>query len=53
MNFTKLENLLLNMQSGLLPQDLCKDEIELLVNEYGNNWFEKLGYKESEYKKPE
>jgi hypothetical protein len=38
-----LENLLLNMFSGLLPENLSKDEIELLKYRYGENWFERLG----------
>ena len=51
--FTEVENLLLNMASGLLPEHLSKDDIELLVDKYGENWFTVLGYTEPEYKKPE
>ena len=47
-----MENILLNMQGGLLPKDLTKKEINLLKKEYGENWFEELGYNEPEYKKP-
>jgi len=50
---TEIENLVLNMSGGLLPKDLQKDEIILLEKEYGKEWFEKLGYSEPEYKKPE
>lgn len=51
MKLTKLENLLLNMSSGLMPEDLQKDEIELLIEEFGYNWFEELGYDDS-YNRP-
>lgn len=49
--FSFVENLLLNMASGLLPENLNKEEIETLEKEYGQNWFEKLGY-DSSYKRP-
>jgi hypothetical protein len=48
----QLNNLIINMASGLLPNQLCGFEIDLLIREYGKNWFEKLGYTEPEYKKP-
>jgi len=51
-NLTNLENLLLNMSSGLLPEHLSKDEVKLLEEKYGPDWFSELGYKESEYNKP-
>ncbi len=47
-----IDNLLLNMSSGLLPEHLRKDEINLLDKKYGKNWFTKLGYTEPDYKKP-
>jgi hypothetical protein len=50
--FNELQNLLLNMSSGLLPENLTQNEIELLKEYYGENWFEELGYTEPEYKKP-
>jgi len=50
--FTELGNLLLNMSGGLLPEHLSKQEVDLLTKEYGNDWFEKLGYTEPGYKKP-
>lgn len=49
--FTEVGNLLLNMSAGVLPEHLTKDEVELLEKEYGENWFEKLGYSEPEYKR--
>lgn len=52
LNLTPLQNLTLNMSGGLLPENLQPDEISLLVNECGENWFEDLGYSEPEYKKP-
>ena len=45
-------NLLLNMQGGLLPEYLTPREVKLLENEFGKNWFEKLGYTEPEYTRP-
>jgi uncharacterized alpha/beta hydrolase family protein len=51
-NFTEVENLLLNMSAGVLPEHLTKHEVELLEKEYGINWFEELGYSEPDYKKP-
>jgi len=45
-------NLLLNMSGGLLPEYLSKEEVLLLKNRFGENWFESLGYSEPEYKKP-
>ncbi len=49
----KTNNLLLNMSGGLLPEHLSKEEIMLLRDRFGENWFESLGYSEPEYKKPE
>ncbi len=50
--FTLLQNLLLNMACGLLPENLSVDEVKLLENEFGKDWFEYLGYLELDYKKP-
>lgn len=50
--FTEVENIVLNMSGGLLPENLTQSEILLLKKEYGENWFEKLGYSEPEYKRP-
>lgn len=44
----KTNNILLNMSGGLLPVDLSQDEIDLLKERFGPEWFHKLGYKESE-----
>lgn len=49
---SEVGNLLLNMSGGLLPEHLSKDEVDLLVEEYGENWFCELGYDDS-YNKPE
>ena len=43
----KVENLLLNMMGGLLPEDLLPNEVKLLEREYGKNWFKILGYSKS------
>lgn len=49
---TEVQNLCLNMMSGLLPENLTEKEVKLLVKEFGEDWFKKLGYAEPEYKKP-
>jgi hypothetical protein len=36
------------IKSGLLPEDLTEDEIILLCKAYGENWYEKYGFKEHE-----
>lgn len=49
-----LENLLLNLHGGLRPKHLTKEEVELLEEEYGEDWFEDMGYDDYEsYEKPE
>lgn len=50
--FKETENLLLNLASGLLPEDLTAYEVKLLENEMGPNWFEALGYDESRHARP-
>ncbi len=45
-------NLLLNMSGGLLPEDLSEEEVNMLKEKYGEDWFEELGYTEPEYRKP-
>jgi hypothetical protein len=52
MELTYVENLLLNMTSGLLPENLSSQEITALKTEFGDNWFEALGYSEPRYKRP-
>lgn len=46
------DNLLLNMNGGLLPEYLQHDECECLAKKYGEDWFDKLGYWEPAYKRP-
>ena len=50
--FSDVENLLLNMSAGLQPKDLTQDEVNLLIDKYGINWFEELGYSEPKFEKP-
>ena len=50
--FSETDNILLNMEGGLLPKDLTKKEMELLKKEYGKNWFEKLEFDKSGFEKP-
>lgn len=52
MKLNNLENLLLNMTSGLLPESLTKEEVQLLEDKYGRNWFTALGYNDIEYQRP-
>jgi hypothetical protein len=47
-----IDNLILNMLSGLLPENLTEYQCLLLTEKYGENWFEVLGYSEPAYKKP-
>lgn len=48
----EVSNLLLNMQGGLLPEHLQEDEVKLLEEKFGVNWFDELGYTEPKYKRP-
>lgn len=50
--FTEVDNLLMNMSAGLLPENLAPREIEMLEKKYGANWFKELGYEEKKFKKP-
>ena len=52
MEISETDNLLLNLACGLLPENLSKNEIDLLKSRFGENWFDVLGYRETEYKKP-
>lgn len=46
-------NLLLNMSGGLLPEHLSQNEINLLEQRFGKDWFHELGYNEEDgYKNP-
>jgi len=47
-----VNNLILNMSGGLLPEHLQPDEVKALVEAHGDGWFEKLGYTEPKYTKP-
>ena len=50
--FTEVDNLLMNMGAGLLPENLSQREIDMLQNKYGADWFNELGYEEPKFKKP-
>jgi len=52
MLFSEVENLLLNMMGGLLPEYLTEKECLLLKENYGENWFYELGYNDVDYRKP-
>lgn len=52
MKIDETDNLLLNLSGRLKPEDLQKDEVTLLIKRYGEDWLEKLGYKEPMYRKP-
>lgn len=47
----KVDKLLLNMSAGLLPVDLDKEEVNLLKERFGNNWFNELGYSEDKHER--
>lgn len=47
----KVDNLLLNMTAGLLPKDLDQEEVTLLEERFGKNWFSELGYTEDKYER--
>ena len=40
------------LKSGLLPSDLTEDEVILLVETYGEKWYEKYGYTKEEVPEP-
>lgn len=46
------ENIVLNLQAGLLPKNLSKKEVQILKSAYGKDWFTKLGYSEETHEKP-
>lgn len=49
----EFQNLMLNFLSGLRPQELSKEEVQLLENRVGENWFEEMGFdKEDGFTKP-
>jgi hypothetical protein len=48
----RIDNLLLDMSGGLLPENLSGNEVDLLKQQFGDDWFIVLGYSEPEYKKP-
>jgi hypothetical protein len=43
-NLTEYDNLILNMMSGLEPEDLSESEIEMLKEKHGEEWKIALGY---------
>lgn len=50
---TDYENLILNLLGGAKPQHLSEEEVELLEEEHGENWFEEMGYADREgYERP-
>jgi len=52
MKLSEVDNLLLNMTAGLLPEDLSQDECQLLKEKYGEHWFTELGYSVVTHKLP-
>ena len=46
---TDLDNLLIQMKAGLLPEQLDIEEVEMLKEVYGVNWFNELGYNDDTY----
>lgn len=50
-NIDEVDNLLLNMNAGLLPKDLTESEVHILEERFGENWFTELGYNDWEYER--
>ena len=50
-DISDLDNLLLTMSAGLLPCQLDIDEVNLLKEVYGDNWFTELGYTDEKYER--
>lgn len=44
-----VDKLLLNMSAGLLPENLDKEEVDILKERFGENWFNELGYNDDDY----
>lgn len=40
------------IKSGLLPEDLTEDEVALLCNAYGEEWYLRYGFKKHEVPEP-
>lgn len=40
------------MSAGLRPDELTQDEINLLKEKFGEDWFEKLGYGRLQSQRP-
>lgn len=47
-----VNNLLMNMSSGLLPEHLSESDCQLLKEKFGTDWFTELGYDDVNYKRP-
>ena len=47
-----IRSIMTKLSSGTLPENLSKGEVELLIEEYGDNWFFRIGYSEKKYKQP-
>lgn len=53
-DINKFENLILNFLGGMKPQHLSEDEVDLLEENVGENWFEEMGFSDfEEYEKPD
>jgi hypothetical protein len=44
MKLSRVDNLLLNMSSGLKPEELTHEEVALLKHKFGEDWMLTLGY---------
>ena len=49
---TPIQNLMMNLGGGLLPENLSDSEVELLEMKVGPDWFEKLGYTDDHNRPP-
>jgi len=48
----EVESLLKNMSAGLLPEHLSRNEVAMLEERFGKDWFAELGYYEPTYRRP-
>jgi len=51
-HISRLDKLLENLREGLLPEELTKDEVQLIKEHYGEKWFATLGLAEPSHRKP-
>lgn len=48
----KIVNILFNLSAGMLPKNLSREEVKVLEDHFGSEWFSEMGYKEDIHDKP-